>query len=97
MLFDTFSSTTNVIINFCKIVSFKLKSTNVKDCFQDEWICIGWANLNVFNHNSCLIQGRQKVRFWPTETNNSKIIASMYGFNERALAGLYYSNNKTHM
>jgi hypothetical protein len=35
-----------------------------------------------------LIQGRQKVRFWPTETNNSKIISSMYGFNERALAGL---------
>jgi len=45
--------------------------------------------LNVFNHNSCLIQGRQKVRFWPTETNNNKITLSMYGFNERALAGLF--------
>ena len=34
------------------------------------------------------MQGRQKVRFWPTETNNSKIVSSMHGFNERALAGL---------
>ncbi|CAF1392119.1 unnamed protein product [Adineta steineri] len=55
---------------------------------SDKWICIGWANLNIFNHNSCLIQGRQEVRFWPTETNNSKTTASMYGFNERALAGI---------
>lgn len=55
---------------------------------SDEWICIGWANLNVFNHNSCLIQGRQKVRFWPTDSNSSKMGSSTYGFNERALAGI---------
>lgn len=28
------------------------------------------------------------MRFWPTETNNSKIVSSVHGFNERAIAGL---------
>ncbi|CAF1453833.1 unnamed protein product [Adineta steineri] len=70
----------------CCSIHFHRRRTSL--LISDKWICIGWANLNVFNHNSCLIQGRQEVRFWPTETNNSKITASMYGFNERALAGI---------
>ncbi|CAF3044212.1 unnamed protein product, partial [Rotaria sp. Silwood2] len=70
----------------CCSIHFHRRRTSLLN--SDEWICIGWANLNVFNHNSCLIQGRQKVRFWSTEMNNGKMISSMYGFNERALAGL---------
>ncbi|UJR15173.1 hypothetical protein I4U23_002134 [Adineta vaga] len=70
----------------CCSIHFHRRRTSL--LISDEWICIGWANLNVFNHNSCLIQGRQKVRFWPTETNIGKITASHYGFNERTLAGI---------
>ncbi|CAF4555725.1 unnamed protein product [Rotaria sp. Silwood1] len=70
----------------CCSIHFHRRRTSLLN--SDEWICIGWANLNVFNHNSCLIQGRQKVRFWPTEMNNNKMVSSMYGFNERALAGI---------
>ncbi|CAF1486217.1 unnamed protein product [Didymodactylos carnosus] len=69
----------------CFSIHFHRRRTSL--LISDEWICTGWANLNVFNHNSCLIQGRQKVRFWPTESDTAKNI-SRYGFNERALAGI---------